>query len=230
MIHDVTMNASENDISPLPFLRRLPKSLSLDWLSLTLELAQHLRKLICANPAGPYEILDYEATLELLDIEGKRAVFRKRQRVKFLQNNIIAFEDYVWGDGELLENYQCSPGIVADQYQEGDRWNVLISLRATKGIGDVEEFYIVRQERNTFTKTEEWLQTEIRRRTRRLQMNIIFPKHRHCQQATLSQRDANRTLTLGPDNFHILPDGKQRVTWETTHVQGYDVYTLKWKW
>lgn len=49
-----------------------------------------------------YEILDYESTWEMLDTEGRMAIFRKRQRVKFLQNNIIAFEDYAWGDGKYL--------------------------------------------------------------------------------------------------------------------------------
>lgn len=230
MIYGIAMNHAEEKSSPLDALQRILKYLSLDWLALSLDLSQQLRKFICAIPTGPYEILDYEATLELQDLEGKRAIFRKRQRVKFLQNNIIAFEDYAWGDGELLDDYQCSPGVVVDKYQEGDRWNILISLRTTKGIGDTEEFHIVRRERNTFTKNEEWLQTEIRRRVRRLQMNVIFPKHRHCQRATISRRNSNRTSTLGPEHFHILPDGKQQLTWETNHVKGYDIYTLKWNW
>ena len=59
-------------------------------------------------PAGSdlYEILDYESTLELCDTKGATARFQKRQRVKFLQNNIIAFEDYVWGDGDVLAEVQ----------------------------------------------------------------------------------------------------------------------------
>ena len=91
-----------------------------------------------------YEILDYESTLELCDTKGATARFQKRQRVKFLQNNIIAFEDYVWGDGDLLAEYSCSPGVVADRYREGDRWNLLISLRETKHKGDITEFHIAR--------------------------------------------------------------------------------------
>jgi hypothetical protein len=211
-------------------LRRFLRNLSLDWLSLVLDIALHLRKYICSNPTGPYEILDYEAMIELLDTKGKLALFKKRQRVKFLQNSIIAFEDYAWGEGDILTDYTCSPGIVVDKYQEGDRWNILISLRETKSIGDIVEFHIERRERNTFTKPEEWLQTEIRRRVRRLQMNIVFPKGRHCTRATLAQRTANKATTLGPEHFHTLPDGKQLVSWETNHVRGYDIYTLKWKW
>ena len=42
---------------------------------------------------GMYEVLEYESTLELHDREGKKASYKKRQKVRYLQNNIIAFED-----------------------------------------------------------------------------------------------------------------------------------------
>jgi hypothetical protein len=222
---------STPDSEQLPsLLRRILRYLSVDWLSLALDLAQSLRQLICTQPTGPYEILDYEATVELLDTKGKKARFTKRQRVKFSQNNIIAFEDFAWGDGDILADYKCSPGVVVDKYKEGDRWNIVISLRETKSSGDIAEFHIKRTEKNTYVKAEEWFQTEIRRRTRRLQMNVIFPKRRPCRRALLVRRSINRATVLGPDHFHTLPDGRQLVSWETNHVQGYDVYTLKWRW
>lgn len=177
-----------------------------------------------------YEILDYESTLELCNAKGTTARFQKRQRIKFLQNNIIAFEDYVWGEGEVMADYQCSPGVVADRYQESDRWNILISLRETKNKGDITEFHIERLEKDSFLKADEWQQTEIRRKTRRLQMNIIFPKNRRCQHATLLQRRYNRKEVLGPNHFHELPDGRQLLTWESTRIYPYDVFTIRWRW
>lgn len=183
-------------------------------------------------PSGSdlYEILDYESTLELCDTKGATARFQKRQRVKFLQNNIIAFEDYVWGDGDVLAEYACSPGVVADRYQEGDRWNLLISLRETKHKGDITEFHIARVEKASFTQADEWQQTEIRHRTRRLQMNIIFPKRRRCRRALLTQRRHNRVQVLGPAHFHDLPDGRQLLTWERRHIDPYELFTIRWHW
>ena len=224
------MSTPDDERQAPSFLRRMLKNLSLDWLSLAFDLGEYLRHFICANPSGPYEILDYEATVELLDASGKRALFKKEQRVKFLQNNIIAFEDYAWGDGDIMVDYRCEPGVVVDRYQEGDRWNIVISLRETKSVGDSEEFHIQRTVKNTYIKQEEWLQTEIRRHTRRLKMNVLFPKQRTCRRAALVQRSANRTTVLGPEHFHLLPDGRQLVSWETNHVRGYEVYTLKWRW
>jgi len=60
---------------------------------------------------GLYEVLDYEATLELKDKRGKRACVRKYEKVRYLQNNIITFQDQAWGDGKILINYRLLPRI-----------------------------------------------------------------------------------------------------------------------
>ena len=46
---------------------------------------------------GMYEVLEYESTLELKDRKGKQALFRKREKVRYLQDNIIAYQDQAWG-------------------------------------------------------------------------------------------------------------------------------------
>jgi hypothetical protein len=43
-----------------------------------------------------YEVLDYESTLELKDGEGKNATFKKREKVRYLQDIVIAYQDQVW--------------------------------------------------------------------------------------------------------------------------------------
>jgi hypothetical protein len=181
-------------------------------------------------PSGLYEILEYESVLELTHPKGKTALFKKRQRVKFLQDNVIAFQDTAWGDGRFLEDYRCSPGVDVDQYKEGDRWNVLISLRETKSRGDVEDFYIERRIKGGFTKREEWWQIEMRYQTRSLQISIIFPKKRHCKRAVLVERNRNRSSPLGPAAFSELPDGRQVLTWERKSPRRFEVYTIKWRW
>lgn len=211
------------------FLRIFLSLLSLNHINAFLDIYELIRQWWPGN-TDMYEILDYESSWEMLDPEGHMAIFRKRQRVKFLQNNIIAFEDYAWGDGEIFVDYRCAPGVVVDRYREGDRWNILISLRGTKNKGDVEEFYIERTVKNGFTNSEEWQQAEIRRRTKHLKMNVIFPSSRPCRTALITQRSQNRPIALGPAHFRTLPDGRQLLTWETTKVRSFDIYTLKWKW
>jgi hypothetical protein len=176
-----------------------------------------------------YEILEYDSTLELVDPKGETAIFKRRERVKFLQDNVIAFQDRAWGDGEIFADYKCSPGTEVDRYQEGDRWNVLISLRETKSAGDIEDFYIERTVRAGFTEDEEWRQTEIRHRTRRLKLSIIFPGKRRCRRAVLMERNLNRTTVLDPRYFTDLPDDRQVLTWEIKKPRRFEIYTIKWK-
>lgn len=223
------MSTSQDKSSSLA--RTLLTCLSQDWVTLVFDLYQTLRRLMQRyNHEGLYEILEYDTLLELLDSRGKKAIFKKRQRIKFLQDYISTFQDYAWGDGEIFADYQCSPGVVVDRYKEGDRWNILISLRETKNSGDIEEFYIERTALNGFTQPSELLQTEIRHRTKRLKVSVIFPKIRRCQRATLLQRSRNKSRVLGPEDLTTLPDGRQRLTWEASKIKRFEVYTLKWQW
>ena len=150
--------------------------------------------------------------------------------MRFLQDNIIAFQDYAWGDGEIFADYRCSPGVAVDRYQDGDRWNILISLRETKSRGDIIDFRLERTIQGGFTQHEEWYQAEIRHSTRRLRLAVIFPKERLCQRAILHERKHNRTQILGPEHLVQLPDGRQLLAWETTQVHHLEVYTLRWYW
>ncbi|MCG3209290.1 MAG: hypothetical protein FOGNACKC_02911 [Anaerolineae bacterium] len=201
------------------------------WLILLFDLYLVARRwLTQQRHEGLYEILDYDATLELKDRRGETAIFTKRQQVKFIQDHILAFEDYAWGDGDIFAAYQCTPGVPVDRYPVGDRWNILISLRETKQSGDVTDFHIQRTIKNGFVKPEESFQTEISHRTRRLKMTIIFPKSRRCRRAALLERSRHRHTELGPEHFTDLPDGRQQVIWETDKVRPFEVYTLKWQW
>ena len=44
---------------------------------------------------GLFEIIDDDSTLELCDAQGHRAIIHRRQKVRFLQDHIVAFQDYV---------------------------------------------------------------------------------------------------------------------------------------
>ena len=216
--------------SPTSLLRKLLACFSIDWIITLLDLYPFIAQLLPGKQVGLYEILKYDITLELLDSKGETSVFKKHQRVKFLQNHVIAFEDYAWGDGDIFIKYNIRPGVEVDRYQEGDRWNILISLRETKNRGDIEDFYVDRTVKNGFIKSEEWQQVEIRHQTDHLKISVIYPKDRRCQQAVLVERGQNKTTQLGPEHFHELPDGRQMISWETSNIQRLEVYTLRWWW
>jgi hypothetical protein len=220
-----------SDSEPSPTSLLLRRFLSQDWIALLPDLYRVLRLWLKRyRHEGMYEILDYDSTLELVDSKGKTAFFKRRQQVKFLQDHIIAFQDYAWGEGEIFGDYKCSPGVIVDHYLEGDQWNILISLRETKSAGDIIDFYTERTIREGFIKDEEWWQVEIRHQTKQFRLAIIFPARRRCQRAVLFQRSRHQTTVLGSEHFTDLPDGRQVLTWETRKLRRFETYIIKWIW
>jgi hypothetical protein len=147
-----------------------------------------------------------------------------------MQNNVIAYQDLAWGDGKIFATYHCAPGVAVDRYREGHRWWTLISLRETKNRGDEEEFRIRRTIRDGFTRKREAFQIEVNHRTRKLSINVIFPKGRQPKRVTLVEQNHNRSTALGPEHMAGLPDGRLQVSWRTSKPRLYEAYILQWVW
>ncbi|MCB9437259.1 MAG: hypothetical protein H6673_09765 [Anaerolineales bacterium] len=179
---------------------------------------------------GSYEVLEHETRLELMDVEGKVAVYEKRQQVRFVQDNIIAIQDKAWGVGEIFADYQCSPGVAVDRYKEGHRYRVLISLRQTKNKGDIENIYIRRAIKNGFTRHSEDIQTEVDHYIKNFRITVVFPSQRPPIEVSLVRQNSTRTTILGQDHIHRLADGRYEVRWETRHPRVFEAYIMAWKW
>lgn len=222
---------------------------TLPWRVSIQRFIQILLKLISGNPAaivdvlfdvfqripivkslpGMYEVLDYEAQLELVDTKGHTAILTKRQHVRFL-HNVIAFQDKAWGDGDIFAEYQCSPGVEVDRYREGHRYHILISLRETKQRDDEVTFHIRRKIRDGFTQKVEEFQSDIDHRTKQLEVSVIFPKNRLPEAVTLIEQNTSRTTPLDNKQRLILSDGRHKYFWRTKSARLYESYILRWKW
>lgn len=103
--------------------------LKLPWPEILADAWRYARKVFrgLANE-GMYKVLDYETTLELLNKKGTRARFKKRKHVRYLQDNIIAYQDHAWGDGNILLDHRCTPGKRVDHYRLGYKTYIMLSL------------------------------------------------------------------------------------------------------
>lgn len=217
--------------SPLRFLKTLFSFLNLDVTDLPVLFWKAFRPLLLLlTPPGIYEVLEHEVTLELCDPQGKEAVYHKRQKVRFLQNNVIAYQDQAWGAGDIFAEYRCTPGIPVDRYREGQRYRILISLRQTKNAGDMEEIRIERTIRNGFTRAIEDLQVETSHFHQQLSINIIFPESRPPRQMSLIEHNTARTQTLSVESLQQLPDHRYQLHWETHKPRLFERYMLQWQW
>ena len=127
---------------------------------------------------GIYEVLEYDSTLEILNNRGTKATFSKRKKIRYLQDNIIAYQDYGWGDGEILLDYRTSRGKAVDRYRTGFKTYILLSLQEIKNRGEVDEFNIQWNIRKGFLTQDGYRATDISQRTKHIKVNVIFPKSR----------------------------------------------------
>jgi hypothetical protein len=179
---------------------------------------------------GIYEVLDLDARLELQDSKGHKAILYKRERVRFLQDNIIAYQDKAWGDGKIFADYKCSPGVAVDRYRDGYRYRILISLRETKNRGNIEEFQIERTIQDGFTKPVEDFQIDIDHTTQKLSLSAVFPRKRIPKRVLLIERNTTRAIALGAEHIQTRPDGRQQVVWRTERPRLFEGYILRWEW
>ena len=179
---------------------------------------------------GIYEILEKEISLELLDTEGKKARFKKRIKVRYLQDNITTFQDYAWGDGEIFQSYRCSPGKPVDRYRLDYKTHILISLREVKSRGEVDEFNIQWNIKDGFLRRDESWASDIADRTKQLSMSVIFPKDCRVTKLALVESNQRRYHELNKNNQVRLPDGRLKVTWEKSIPRLYETYLIKWHW
>jgi hypothetical protein len=195
-----------------------------------LRLFGHLHLPFGFDHPGPYDVLEHRVRLELKDDEGKKAIYYKDQKVRFLQDNVIAYQDKAWGVGNIFAEYKCSPGVVVDRYREGHRYLVLISLRETKKRGDLAAFHIERTIMNGFSRPAEDLQTDIDHRTDYLSIAVVFPHQRPPKDATLIEQNATRSTTLDNRHRQVLADGRLQIIWETRRPRLYESYIIAWHW
>ena len=177
-----------------------------------------------------YEVLEYESTLELQDEKGKRAKFQKRMKVRYLQNETIAFQDYAWGDGDILRSYKTGRGKVVDRYRSGYKTYILISLREVMNRGDVDEFNISWGIRNGFLTKDGYWATSVSHRMKDVRVNIVFPKSRPPHRLFLEETNRRKTRLLDQSHIKQLADGRWRVSWETKKAKLHEIYTIRWDW
>src|SRR3990172_225425 len=179
---------------------------------------------------GMYEVLEYESDLEILDVRGKNAIFRKRMVVRYLQDNIIAFPDFGWADGKGPLEYKVTPGIPVDRYKSGHRTHVVISLRENKYKGDVDEFNVEWKIKDGFLRKDAFWQTDISHKFGQIAVNLILPKERRPYHVFVEEANRKGKYTVSKENIKKMPDGKWHISWSLASPHLYEQYILRWVW
>lgn len=167
---------------------------------------------------------------KLLDPQGDTAVLEREQELRFLQDGVVGLYHQVWGEGELFDDYQVEPGIVADRFQLGARQVTLISLRQIKNRGDVLHLRIHRQVKRGWTHPEEWLEIAVNHRTRFVRVKVIFPATRLPQRATLTAVGTGATQSIDQHSWAVDEQGRTVIVWQKRSPVLGETYLLRWSW
>lgn len=177
--------------------------------------------------AEAYEVLTANHRWEIEDVAGSRARYEKVLDVRFTQNNTIAIWDASWGEGKT-KTESCDPGEVVDVFSVGGRRYDVISLREKRGRGDKAKFEIVRLFEDAFTGNNEWIVVETRPSTKKVSLQVAFPRDRSPTRVTVAKGSDPHVKELGPDSFSIV-GGRKVLHWEMVRPRS-ESYVFRWKW
>ena len=215
----------------LPSMSVLNLLLSLPWQELGPIVWQNAQA-ICAwlTGQGMYEVSKYASKLDLLDEKGKRARFQKCQTVRYLQNDIIAYQDRLWSDGMAPLHYKVSPGRVVDRYRPGQTTILLISLRGQRAKGDEETFRMQWQIRDGFCRKQELWQTTFYFRTHSATITVTFPQGRPPTEFWGAQQSTQKRYEIPLSSKEQLEDGRWMLSWRIDRPKTHESYNLHWRW
>lgn len=180
------------------------------------------------QPQPLYEVLDYQAVLELLDTEGRDAIYTRRQTVRFLQDQVTGWYDYGWGNGIAFAEHEVSPGSIIERRLLGSHHRSRIELSEPKAKGDVLTFTISRSIKNGLVSpSAHWLEAELYHNAYHVSLRVLMPASRLVQDARLVSLGTPQPKRLA---VRREPDGRQSVAYTVPRPTVGERYTLLWDW
>jgi len=179
-------------------------------------------------PSYAYEVLSYEAVVELLDVEGREAAYSRHERIRFLRDDVSIVDDYGWGNGIAFAGHEIYPGEFVKRELVGSRLRSTVRLPHHYSQGDEITFSVDRTIRNGFVSPSEcWLEAELYHPAKHVSLKVILPRGRPVKAARLVLPGLPGSERL---DVTRLADGRQSISYEDEDpVQGRR-YTLLWNW
>jgi len=174
-----------------------------------------------------YEVLEYDARVELLDTDGRNARYTRTERVRFRKDTTTVY-DYGWGNGIAFAEHDTSHGKFTHKKLVGSRLRAEVELPELQHKGDEFVLSFDRTVQNGFMSPSEcWLEAELYHPTRRLSLRVMLPSSRRVQEARLVTLD-------DPDGTALLPvdmaAGPQCISYEVRNPRVGQRFTILWDW
>lgn len=174
-----------------------------------------------------FEILDMKMALDVVDARGRKAIYTKRERIRFLRDNITSIYDYGWGTGNTYASHRVKPGRVVERRRLGSRYRSLVILPEPQNKGDEMTLTVRRLWKGTLKGRPNWLEAEVHHKMQHLELVVMLPRGRRMQSARLLDRKG----PVKPDpRVNVTAQGRHRVQARITKPVLGNCYTLEWDW
>ena len=163
-----------------------------------------------------YETLKYSGRLEILDPTGRVALFKRHQRVRFLEDNVGVLYDRVWGLGVLFATYVVRDARILEPIRTPKGYVVPLALSRPFRKGETFDLVTQRKIVGAFVKESYW-DSAMHAPTDLLEMTVV------------SARRLSRPEIIAPPRGDFDATASSNVV--KMRVRGpalYDTYKLSW--
>ena len=174
---------------------------------------------------SPYEVLECEATLYIVDAEGMHATLVRREKIRFLQEGVSGILDHAWGDGVVVTSYRTNAGTIEGTLRDGGRRHLMIGLKRPMHRGEILEFEVIRELFGGVMQSEEWLEMLIDHPVRQLIGNVVFPQERPCRWAAIQDGLKYRAIPIITSS-----GGSTIIHFRHPAAAPHTSYMLRWCW
>lgn len=178
---------------------------------------------------GAYVVSKHISNWDIASPDGSVVIHHKTMSVRWLQTT-VAIHDYVWGEGNLLDSYSCSPGEKVHEFRSGFRTYVVISMKEPRNRGDTDELRFERRITDGFLDSSEYVEVAVVEPTKRLEIGVTFPRDRTPTRSTGMRRRGGREKTIPLKEARFDRDGRQIVGLVPPRPRQGDEYLIRWDW
>ncbi|MGH7484173.1 MAG: hypothetical protein ACREMY_01045 [bacterium] len=124
----------------------------------------------------PYETIDFSTRLEVLDRKWTAVRYTRRQLVRFKDDGVSTFLDFVWGDGVQFVTYSAHSMRIMEAVPTRNGYVVLLKLPRPFYAGEVFEVVIERKITGAFFDERNYWESMPRTPTERLSIEVVAPR------------------------------------------------------
>lgn len=169
----------------------------------------------------PYKTIKFSGQLEMLDQEGRVAVFRRQQRIRFLEDGVGIFFDRVWGSGVLFAGYSAASLRILEPIRTKDGYVLPLALPRMYARGETFDIVTTRRIVGAFIEEASYWDSAMSAPTDLLTIKVIGHRSRpfrHPELIVPQEGDMDATTSRNMFNF--------RVKHPATNIP----YKLVWSW